>query len=72
MCNMIEDSDNYSKTSGSLWLFCRDKLALNDDDDSIVDFADNNITDSFKFKEKITRQTGGYGTNNVEILLALK
>ena len=35
---MIEDSDNYSKTSGSLWLFCRDKQSLNDDD-SIVDFV---------------------------------
>ena len=39
MYNMTEDSDNYSKTSGSLWLFCRDKQSLNDDDDSIVDFV---------------------------------
>ena len=72
MYSLIEDSDNYSKTSGSLWLFCTDKLALNKDDNSIVHFADNNTTDSFKFKEKITRQTGGDGTKNVEILVPLK
>ena len=30
MHNFIEYSDSYSKASGSLWLYCRDKLALTD------------------------------------------
>ena len=28
MYNLIEYSDNYSNTSGSLWQFCGDELAL--------------------------------------------
>ena len=34
-------------------------LMLND---AIVDFTDNNTSDSFKFKEKITGQTGNNST----------
>ena len=34
-------------------------LTLND---AIADFTDNNTSDSFKFKEKITGQTGNNGT----------
>ena len=30
MYNLIECRDNYSKTSGSLWKYCRDKTALID------------------------------------------
>ena len=37
MYNLIEYSDNYSKTSGSLWQCCKDIPAV-DDNDSIVDF----------------------------------
>ena len=29
MYNLIEYSDNYSKTSGSLWQYCKDTLAVN-------------------------------------------
>ena len=29
MYNLIEYSDNYSKTSGSLWQYCKDILAVN-------------------------------------------
>ena len=28
--NLIEYSDNYSKTSGSLWQYCRDEPVLTD------------------------------------------
>ena len=43
MYNLIEYSDNYSKTSGSLWQYYKD-------------VPDNNLADSesFKYKLKIT------------------
>ena len=53
MSNLIEYSDNYSKTSGSLWKYCRDNPALNDNG-VIVDFNAANVTDSFN-KSKINR-----------------
>ena len=45
MYNLIEYSNNYSKTSGSLWQYYRDE-------------ANDNITESesFKYKIKITRK----------------
>ena len=70
MYNLIEYSDNYSKTSGSLWQYCKDIPAVNND--AIVNFADNNLTDSFNFEVKITDQTGDDGTKNVEIMVPLK
>ena len=48
---LIEYSDNYSKTSGSLWQYCKDILAV-DNNNAIVNFAENNLTDSFNFKVK--------------------
>ena len=43
--NLIEYSNIYSKTSGILWQYCTDELALNDDG-AIVDFTTANaITD---------------------------
>ena len=35
-------------------------------------FPEDNITDSFKFKAKITGQTGDDGTKDVEIMVPLK
>ena len=50
MYHLIEYSDNYSKTSGISWQFCRDELAL-DNSNAITDFdVANSITDSFKVK----------------------
>ena len=40
MYNLIECSDNYSKTSGSLWQYCKDIPAVNDNN-AIVNFTDN-------------------------------
>ena len=31
MYNLIEYSDNYSKKSGSLWKYCKEIPAINDD-----------------------------------------
>ena len=39
MYNLIEYSDNYSDTSGSLWQFKRDEVATNDADLTIDNFA---------------------------------
>ena len=51
MYNLIEYSDNYSKTSGSLWQYCNEIPAV-DDNDNIVNFNGTNETDSFKLKKK--------------------
>ena len=69
--NLIEYSDNYAKTSGSLWEYWLDIPAVNGDN-IIVDFADVNLTDSFNFKAKITGQIGNGGTKGVEIMVSLK
>ena len=71
MYNLIEYRDNYSKTSGSLWQYCKDTPAV-DNNNPIINFAENNLTDSFNFKVKITGQTGNDGTKNVEIMVPLK
>ena len=62
MYNLIEYSDNYSKTSGSLWQYCKEVPAVDNNGD-IVDFNDANEPDSFKFKTKI---------DNVEIMVPSK
>ena len=60
MYNLIEYSDSYSKTSGSLWQYCKDIPTVNNNGD-IVDFNGANATDSFNFKTKITGQTNNNG-----------
>ena len=72
MYNLIEYSNNYSKTSGSLWQYCNDIPAV-DNNNAIVNFAENYLTDLFNFKVKMTDQTeGDDGTKNVEIMVPLK
>ena len=58
MYNLIEYSDNYSKTSGSLWQYYKD-----DPNDNLAN------SKSFKSKVKITEKTPNNGnTKDVEIL----
>ena len=78
MYNLIEYSDNYSKTSESLWQYWREIPAVDDNGD-IVDFNGANSTDSFNFKTKITGQAPADNNNgntagrvNVEIMVPLK
>ena len=71
MYNLIEYSDNYAKTTGSLWQYCKDIPALNANDE-ITAFDANNLTDSFNFKVKITGQSDDDGTKDVEIMVPLK
>ena len=72
MYNLIEYSDDCSKTSGSLWQYCEDIPAVNNNGD-IVDFNGATATDSLNFKAKRTGQTNNNGRiDNVEIIVSLK
>ena len=72
MYNLTEYSDNYSKTSGSLWQHCKDIPAVDDDGD-IVSFNGPNDTDSFNFKSKIIGKTNDDGDmENVEIMIPVQ
>ena len=52
MYNLIEYSDNYSKTSGTLWQYYRDETFL-DVNSAISDFpADDNNSALSKFKNR--------------------
>ena len=78
MQNLIEYSENYSKTSGSLWQYCKQIPAV-DNNDNIVNFGGANATNSFNFKTKITGQASAdnndgniAGRVDVEIMVPLK
>ena len=71
MYNLIEYSDDYSKTSGILFQCCRDVPAV-DHNGAVTDLTEANATNTFNLKEKVTGQTGDKGTNNVEIMVPLK
>ena len=67
MYNLIEYSDNYSDTSGSLWDFKRDKI------DNNADVTNDENAPSFKYKASITGNTENNGTKNgVTIAVPLK
>ena len=67
MYNLIEDSDNYSETSGSLWQFARDEIINN------ADVTKDNNAPSFKYKANLTGNTENNGTKNgVKIAVPLK
>ena len=62
MYNLIEYSDNYAKTTGSLWQYFRDEP-----DDNLED------SESFKSKIRITEKTPAAGNGkDVEIMVPLK
>ena len=71
MYNLIKYSDNYSKTSGSLWQYSKEIKAVDNVED-IVDFNGANATDSFNSKTKITGQTNNNGRIDVGIMVPLK
>ena len=63
MYNLIEYSDNYAKTTGSLWQYFRDEPVDDDIEDS----------KSFKSKTKITGKTpNDFNEKDVEIMVPLK
>ena len=58
MYNLIQYSDNYSKTSRSLWQYNRNEPSL-DNNGNVSYFNDaNHASNSFKYKQEITGQTG--------------
>ena len=64
MYNLIEYSDNYLKTLGSLWQYYREEPVLNDAG-AIANFSAANNSASFKFKQKITCETADGGAKCV-------
>ena len=72
MCNLIEYSDNYSGTSGSLWQFERDEVPANNADLSV----DN--SQWFKYKAALVGKTSDAVNNtnssakNTKIVVPLK
>ena len=67
--NLIEYSDNYWKTSGSLWQYYRDEPPLTN-----AGVIDNFLGSSalLKFKQKITGKTEHNVTKHVDIIVPLK
>ena len=67
MYNLIEYSDNYSDTSGSLWDFKRDEIVNN------ADVTNDDNAPSFKYKASIIGNTENKGTKKgVKIAVPLK
>ena len=54
-----------------MWQYCKDIPAV-DNSNTIANFAENNLTDSFNLKVNMTCQTGDDGTKNAEITDPLK
>ena len=78
MYNLIEYSNNYSKTSASFWQYCKEILAVNNAG-NIVDFNRANAIESCNFKTKVTGQTAADNNNgniagraDVKIMFPLK
>ena len=72
MYNLVKYSDAYTKTSGSLWQYCRNEPTL-DNNGNTIDFpANNNKSTSFNFKQQIKGQTGNGGTKDAEIMVPFK
>ena len=69
MYNLIEYSDNYSFTSGSLWKFKRDEIIGN------INLTNNNLS-YFKYKSSLIGNNDADGANRkkkgVEIVVLLK
>ena len=67
MYNLIEYSDNYSDTSGSLWHFKRDQVTNN------ADVTNDDNAPSFKHKASFIGDTGNNGRKNgIKIAVPLK
>ena len=67
MYNLLEYSDNYSDTSGSLWHFKRDEITNN------ADVTNDDNAPSFKHKASLIGDTGNNGSKNgIKIAVPLK
>ena len=66
MYNLIEYSENYSKTSGSIWQYCKEIPAV-DNNGAITHFNGANTNHSFNFNTKITGQTGDGNNSTIAV-----
>ena len=71
MCNLLEISKNYKKTTGSLCNYYRDEPnnpPLNDDDPPTVNYNADPVANSepFKYKSSITGKTSNADRENGE------
>ena len=71
MYHLIEPNYNYSKISRSSYQYYRDEPAI-ENNNVIVDFANNNTTNSFNLKKELTDQASNNGAKNVEIIVRSK
>ena len=65
MYNLIEYSDNYSDTSGSLWQFKRDEVPANNADLTI------NNSQSFKYKAALVGKTANHNDGKSSVVVPL-
>ena len=67
MYNLLEYSDNYSDTSGSLWHFKKDEITDN------ADVTNDDDAPSFKYKASLIGDTGNNGRKNgIKIAVPLR
>ena len=71
MYDLIEYSDSYSKTSGSLWQSYRNKPFINNNG-VIIDVPDDPDSVSFKYKQKLTDQIGNNVRKDIQIMIPLE
>ena len=70
MYNLIEYSDNYSKTSGILWKCCRDQPAV-DKNGAFVNFAAANSITNLSKIEKNRQRWHKKSSNNGTIKISM-
>ena len=64
MYSLIEYSDIYLKTSGSLWQYCRDE-PFSDNNEIIFDITGTNYNSKLlKYKQKLTSETVANSKHN--------
>ena len=76
MYNLLEYTDNYSMTPGSLLNYYRDEYEINDaankNNDANNKRINNKTSKSFKYKTKIRRTPADNNTLNAEVVVPLK
>ena len=77
MYNLLEYSDNYSMTSGSLWNYYRDEINddeyENDDNGNKINNNETTTSKSFKYKTKVIGSTPNNASRlNAEVVVLLK
>ena len=71
MYNLMKYTDDYSKTSGSVWQYYREEAALTDAG-AMANFSAADNSASLNFKQKITGKIAIGSRKNVETLVPLK